>query len=268
VSNDKLDIHPSAKIADDVEIGPWTSIGANTVIGSGTRIGSHVMIGENTELGCNNNIYSHVCIGADPQHVGYKGEKTSLVVGDNNVIREFTTISRGTVEGRGVTSVGSHNYLMAYVHIAHDCEVGHHVVFCNLAQIAGHVCVGDYVFLASYAGVHQHCQIGAYSCLGRATKIYQDILPFMMVTGNPGVPTGLNSVGLRRHGFNGDVLRALKQAYSILYRRDMKLSQIRLELEVLAKKVPEVNMLLDRINSSTRGIARSRRVNGSEEVVR
>ena len=229
--NHQAIIHPSASIAEDVHIGPWTTIGANVVIASGTKIGSHVTIGENTKVGKNNVLHPYVSIGSDPQHVNYTGGKTQLEIGDNNVIREFVTMNRGTTEGRGVTCVGSHNYFMAYSHVAHDCVVGSHVVFANTASIAGHCRVDDYAILGAFSAVHQNVHIGAYSFLGRATKIYQDILPYMLVTGNPGLPRGLNTVGLKRHGFAQDVIRGLKRAFSLLHRRDLKLSEIQSQLQ-------------------------------------
>ncbi|OGO90221.1 MAG: acyl-[acyl-carrier-protein]--UDP-N-acetylglucosamine O-acyltransferase [Coxiella sp. RIFCSPHIGHO2_12_FULL_42_15] len=249
-------IHPTARIADDVSIGPWTVIGENVEIGAGSRVGSHVVIEKNTQLGVNNRIFSHVVLGTDPQHTGYRGEVTWLKIGDHNVIREFVTVNRGTNEV-GVTHVGSHNYLMSYSHIAHDCTVGNHVVFANTASIAGHVSVGDYAILGAFSGVHQFVKIGAFSFLGRATKIFQDILPFMLVTGNPGAPRGLNSVGLRRHGFTPEDMASLKEAFSIIFRRGLKQVEIIAELEQLAKTNPHVMVLLQEIRSSKRGIARN-----------
>lgn len=255
---DKLAIiHSTAKIGTDVTIGPWTLIGKNTIIGDGTEISAHVVIGKNTMLGEKNKIYSYASVGSDPQHLAYNAEETWLEVGNYNTIREFVTINRGTKEGQQVTRIGNDNYLMAYSHIAHDCRVGNYVIFANTASIAGHVEVGDHANLGAFSGVHQFCRIGAYCFLGRATKIYQDILPYMLVTGNPGVPTGLNTVGLRRHGFNGETMRSLKRAFQLIYRDNRKLSEVCAELEKLAADVPEVNNLLIMISTSTRrGFAR------------
>lgn len=254
--DDRAIIHPSAKIGSNVIVGPWTLIGENVVIGDGTEIGAHVVIGENTTLGEKNKIYPYASVGSDPQHLGYKGEETRLEMGNNNVIREFVTLNRGTKEGHQVTRIGNNNYLMAYSHVAHDCRVGNNIVFANTASIAGHVDVGDHAILGAFSGVHQFCRIGAYCFLGRATKIYQDILPYMLVTGNPGVPTGLNSIGLRRHGFQRQTMRSLKQAFRLIYRADLKLDDIRIELEKLMAETPEINDLLIMINSSKRGFAR------------
>lgn len=257
INNHHAIIHPSASIAKDVTIEPWSTIGANVVIGSGTKIGSHVSIGENTKIGKNNIIHPYVSIGSDPQHVNYTGEKTHLEIGDNNVVREFVTMNRGTTEGHGVTSVGDHNYFMAYSHVAHDCVVGNYVVFANTASIAGHCRVDDYAVLGAFSAVHQYVHIGAYSFLGRATKIYQDILPYMLVTGNPGLPRGLNTVGLRRQGFKREVIRELKRAFNLLHRRDIKLNEICEQLKEWSLHTSEINLILEMISASSRGIARS-----------
>lgn len=257
INNNHSIIHPSACIAEDVQIDPWTTIGENVVIESGTKIGSHVTIGANTKIGKNNVIHPYVSIGSDPQHVNYTGGKTHLEIGDNNVIREFVTMNRGTTEGHGVTCIGNHNYFMAYSHVAHDCLVGNHVVFANTASIAGHCRVDDYAILGAFSAVHQNVHIGSYSFLGRATKIYQDILPYMLVTGNPGLPRGLNTIGLKRHGFSKEVIRELKRAFNLLHRRDVKFNDIRVQLKEWSSKIPEMNLILEMIDSSSRGIARS-----------
>ncbi len=250
-------VHPSAVIAEDVIIGPWTIIGENVEIGAGTHISSHVVIDKNTKLGKNNRIYSHSTLGSDPQHLSYAGESTWLEIGDDNVIREFVTINRGTVD-KGLTKLGDKNYLMSYSHIAHDCVVGNHVIFANTASIAGHVTIGDHAILGAFSGVHQFVNVGEYSFLGRATKIYQDILPFMLVIGNPGAPRGLNSVGLGRHGFSNDSMNVLKQAFQIIFRRGLKQIEIVAELEALIAKGSraEVARLLEAFQASDRGIAR------------
>lgn len=253
-------IHPTAKVAEGVTIGPGAIISEHVVIGAGSDVGPYAFIGPHTELGQHNKIYPYASVGSDPQHLGYKGEPTRLVLGDHNVIREFVTISRGTPEGRGVTTLGNHNYLMAYCHVAHDCILENHIIFANTASIAGHVHVENHANLGAFSGIHQNVRIGAYSFLGRGAKVYQDILPYMLVTGNPGVPIGLNSVGLRRHGFKSEAMLSLKRAYHLLYRRELKMEEIRIELEKLAATTPEVRHLLDMIDSSKRGIARTSRV--------
>lgn len=248
-------IHPSAQIAaQDVVIGPWTIIGENVEIGPGTTIDSHVVIEKNTRVGSHNHIFSHAILGTDPQHLGYKNEVTWLHIGDHNVIRECVTINRGTQEAG--TTVGNHNYLMSYVHIAHDSSVGNHVIFANNASIAGHVKIGNHAILGAFSGVHQFVNIGAYSFLGRATKIYQDILPYMLVTGNPGVPRGLNNVGLRRHHFTPESIAILKQAYAIVYRRGLDRATILQALEQLCPTDEHAKHLLHAFTTSVRGIAR------------
>ncbi len=252
-------IDSSAQIASDVMIGPWVKIGPNVVIESGCQIGSHVLIAENTTIGSNTHIYSHAVLGTDPQHMDFKEETTSLVIGKDNVIREFVSINRGTLAGHGKTIIGDHNYFMSYSHIAHDCRVGNHTIFANLAQIAGHVEVGNHAILAAYAGIHQFCRIGAFTFLGRATKVFQDILPYMMVIGNPGGPCNLNLVGLRRNGFSREAISRLKQAFSIIKNRGLGKDQMIAELEPLSQNSPEVATILNMITTSTRGIARAAR---------
>lgn len=248
-------IDPSAVIADDVVIGPWTQIGPNVVIDPGCRIGPHVIIDKNTRIGTGTHIFSHVVLGSDPQHLDYQQEETWLVIGEENVIREFVTINRGTKGG--TTVIGGHNYLMSYSHIAHDCNIGSHIIFANTASVAGHVEVGDYAILGAFSGVHQFVKIGAYSFLGRATKIYQDILPYMLATGNPGAPRGINTVGLRRHGFSAQQRAALKQAFSIIYRQGLLREQMIEALSALNEQTDSVQPLIDAIVRSERGIARA-----------
>lgn len=252
----RVQIDPSAKIAPDVKIGPWTIIGPNVVIGAGSEIGSHVYIEANTKIGQHNKIFPFASIGSAPQHLGFNGEDTFLEIGDHNVIREYVTINRGTKEGDKVTRVGSHNYFMSCAHVAHDCRVGNHTIFANTASIAGFVTVGDHAILGAFTGVHQFVNIGAYSFMGRATKIYNDILPYMLVAGNPGVPHGLNLVGLKRNGFSAEARKKIKEAYSIIYRQSLMKVEIIAALTELAKDSKEVKVLLDALTASTRGIAR------------
>lgn len=248
-------IHPSAKIAEEVTIGPWTEIGENVEIGAGSTVASHVRIEKNTRIGKNTKIFSHAVLGTDPQHLAYDGATTWLEIGDNNVIREFVTINRGT-SAVGTTRVGNNNYLMSYSHIAHDCQVGNHVVFANLASIAGHVRIGDYATLGAFTGIHQFVTVGEHSFLGRATKIFQDILPFMLVIGNPGAPRGLNSVGLRRNGFSQENRALLKEAYALIFKRGLKQQEALLALQNMPSN-PHILRLIEFIKSSKRGIARA-----------
>lgn len=249
-------IDPSAKIGADVTIGPWTQIGADVEIGDGCRIGPHVVINGPCRIGKLNQIFQFASLGEGPQYHGYNGEPTELIVGDHNIIREFVSMNRATTLHSGKTIVGSHNYFMNYTHVAHDCVVGNHVTFANNAQIAGHVVIDDYVTLGAYTGIHQFVHIGQYAFLGRATKIVQDILPYMMVYGNPGAPVGLNKVGLQRQGFSAESLKILRRAHKIIYRQGLQLKEAVAELQTLVSECPEVQALLNAIARAERGIAR------------
>lgn len=249
-------IDPSAKIADGVEIGPFAVIGPGVEIGEGTVIGSHAVISQNTKIGCHNKIYSFASLGGDPQHSHYKDEPTWLEIGDRNVIREFCTINRGTPQDKSITRVGSRNFFMAYVHIAHDCVVGNDVILANNASLAGHVIVEDFVVFGAFCGVHQFVHIGQHSFLGRATKVGQDIPPYVLVTGSPGAPRGLNSVGLKRRGFTEQTIRALRRAYMIVYRRDLKLRDAIVELEAMVPECKELQPFIEALQNSKRGVAR------------
>ena len=249
-------IDPSAKIAKDVTVGPWSIIGKNVEIAAGTWIGPHVVIKENTKIGQNNKIYQFASVGDNPQHLHYKDESTWLEIGDNNVIREFCTLSRGTPQSGGVTRIGHHNYLMAYVHIAHDCQVGNHTIFVNNASLSGHVHVHDYATIGGFVGVHQFCTIGAYSFISIAAMIGKDVLPYVMVVGNSAVVSGLNTVGLKRRGFSTKTIRALRQAYTIIYRQGLTVKQALVELQGLVTEHPEVQLFIEGLQSSARGVVR------------
>lgn len=265
MTDSRFIVDPTAKIAADVKIGPFSIIGPNVEIGSGTVIASHVVIKENTKIGKNNKIHSGVVLGDDPQHVGYKGEPTYLEIGDGNIFREFCTVHRGSHQGGGVTKIGNKNYIMNYAHIAHDCIVGNEVILANNASLAGHVNVGDYVMLSAFCGAHQHVNIGPYSFLGRATKIGQDIPAYVLVTGLPGSPNGLNLVGLKRHGFDEQTIRKLRKAFQIVYREDKALSDAMVALEGMVEECPQVQLFIDSIKSSKRGLARRGLRSGGEE---
>ena len=249
-------VDPTARIAAGVEIGPWTIIGANVEIGEGTVIGPHVVIKGPCKIGRYNQIYQFVSLGEAPQHSGYKGEPTQLMIGDHNIIREYVSMNRATVSGSAKTIVGNHNFFMSYTHVAHDCVVGNHVIFANNSQIAGHVTIDDYVTLGAYTGIHQFVHIGAYCFLGRAAKIVQDCLPFMMVYGNPGVPAGLNKVGLQRAGFSVETLKHLRRAYHIIFRKGLKLQEAIDELRGMVSDCAEIQRLIRAIERAERGIAR------------
>ncbi len=246
-------IHPSATIADNVKIGPWTMIGPEVEIGEGTEIGPHVVIKQDTKIGKQNKIFQYSSIGEDPQHLEYKGEKTYLEIGDNNVIREFCTINRGIPSEAGVTRIGHRNFIMAYVHIAHDCQIGNDIVFVNNATLAGHVIVNDFARIGGYVGVHQRCSIGSYS-FTTAAMIGKDVPPFVIVTGNTANVYGINTVGLKRRGFSTEIIAGIRRAYKIIYNSGLNVSQALKELEEMVETCPPVQLFIDSINTSTRGI--------------
>lgn len=249
-------IHPSARIGKDVTIGPWTIIGENVEIGDGTWIGPHVVIQGPSKIGKNNKIFQFSSVGESPQDKKYRGEPTTLEMGDNNVIREFCTLNRGTTQGTGVTRIGNNNLLMAYVHIAHDCEVGNNTIFANSSSLAGHVQVDDFANLGGYVGVFQFCRLGAYSFTTGASMVVKDVPPFVKVSGNYAKPYGLNTVGLKRHGFTEDMLIYLKRAYKTIYRKGLTVKQAMEELRRMTQDCIEINQLIEFIEASSSGIVR------------
>lgn len=258
------DIHTSAivdaraELDDEVIIGPFTTVGPHVRIGAGTRIGSHCVVDGHTTLGRGNRIYSHNSIGQAPQDKKYAGEPTRLEIGDGNTIREFCTINTGTVQDEGVTRIGNDNWLMAYVHVAHDCRVGDHTIFANNAQIAGHVHVGDWVILGGMSGVHQFCKIGAHAMLAASSKLVQDVPPFVMADGSPAAARGINSEGLRRRGFAPEDIDAVKRAYRLVYREGLLLEEAKRRLADLGTETgtPAVQAFASFIAASSRGIVR------------
>jgi UDP-N-acetylglucosamine acyltransferase len=251
----RADIHPSARIAEGVTIGPWTVIGADVEIGEGTEVASHVVIKGPTRIGKNNKIYQFASVGEDPQDKKYNGEKTLLEIGDNNVIREFCTLNRGTAQGGGVTRIGDGNLFMAYVHIAHDCLIGNHTIFANNASLSGHVTVHDFVILGGFAAVHQFCVLGAHSFIAGTSRIVKDVVPFVLVT-DEAKPCGLNTEGLKRRGFTEETLTNLKRAYKIIYRRGLTIPQSIDELREMLAACPEIQLMIDLLERSERGISR------------
>lgn len=247
-------IDPSAKIADNVEIGPYSIIGADVEIGEGTWIGPHVVIKGPTKIGRNNKIHQFASVGEDPQDLKYRGEKTRLEIGDNNVIREFCTLNRGTVQDKGVTSIGNNNLLMSYVHIAHDCEVGNGTVFANNASLAGHVKVEDHVIMGGFSGVFQFCRIGAHSFIATNSVVIKDVPPYVKVSGHYAKPFGLNTVGLQRRGFGDELMKQLRKAYKIIYRNGLTVADALNELRNL--DIPELSPLIEFIETSNAGIVR------------
>jgi len=257
-----MSIHPtaivssSARIADGVEIGPYAVVGDDVEIDSGTRIESHVVVNGPTRIGRDNHIYQFASIGDDPQDKKYAGEPTRLEIGDRNTIREYCTISRGTVQDEGLTTIGNDNWIMAYVHIAHDCRVGSNTIFANNASLAGHVHVGDWVIFAGFSGAHQFCHIGAHSFLGMYSGTNRDVPAYMMVAGQPAEPRGINSEGLKRRNFSADQIRNIKNAYRLVYRKGLKLAEAIEELEGLVNTQPELRIFIDSLQVSERGILR------------
>lgn len=249
-------IEPGAEIGENVTIGPFSVVSANTSIGDHTWIGPHVVISGHTRIGRNNKVYQFSSIGEAPQHLGYGGEETAVEIGDENVVREYTTINRGTVEGGGVTRVGDHNFLMAYVHIAHDCDVGCHTIFANCASLAGHVSVGDHAILGGFTLVHQFCRIGAHSITGIGCVCLQDVPPFTVAAGNRAEPHGINVKGLRRRSFSEADIIALKRAYKILYRSEMPLKKARERMIEDSDEQSVVRELVRFLDCSERGIIR------------
>ena len=249
-------VDAGAELADDVEIGPYSIIGANVKIGAGTTVGAHAVITGHTTLGAHNQVFHFVSLGEAPQDKKYAGEPTRLEIGDHNVIREFCTFNIGTVQDRGVTTIGSHNWIMAYVHVAHDCVVGNHTIFANNASLAGHTEIGDWVILGGFTGVHQFCKIGAHVMTGISSVVFKDIPPFVMASGQPAAPHGLNNEGLKRRGFSVASLGALKRAYKILYREGNTLTEAQEKLAADAGTHAEIQQLLDFLARSERGIIR------------
>ena len=249
-------VHPNAKLGGNVEIGAYTLVGEHVEIGDDTRIGPHAVITGHTRIGRGNRIFQFVSLGEEPQDKKYAGEPTRLEIGDRNTIREFCTFNTGTAQDKGVTRIGDDNWIMAYVHIAHDCEVGNHAIFANNASLAGHVHVDDYAILGGFTGVHQFCRVGAHVITGIASVVRQDIPPFITASGNPAAPHGLNSEGLKRRGFSSEALAALKRAYKTLYKSGLGLNEAADAIAQEADQQPELRPLADFLRVTGRGIVR------------
>jgi UDP-N-acetylglucosamine acyltransferase len=249
-------IDPSAKLGSNVHVGAYSIIGAGVEIGDNCRIGPHVVINGPTRIGCDNRIFQFCSVGEEPQHRKYAGEPTRLEIGDRNVIREYCSFHRGTTVDRGITQVGSDNYLMAHVHVAHDCVVGSHITMANNATLAGHVHVGDYSILGGYALVHQFCRVGTQAYLGFACAVAQDVPPYVMANGNPAVPHGINSKGLKARGYSSAQVDALRKAYKVLYRSSLLFADAKRELAQLGESESVVKVLADFLNDSKRSIIR------------
>ena len=249
-------VHPRAILGQKVNIGAYSVIGEHVEIGDETRIGPHVVIEGRTRIGKHNRIFQFCSLGAAPQDKKYAGEPTRLEIGDGNTIREFCTLNCGTVQDAGVTRLGSDNWIMAYVHVAHDCEIGDHTIFANNAQIAGHVHIGDHAILGGFTGVHQFVRVGAHSFTAIATVLVHDLPPYVMAAGDSAKPYGINVEGLRRRGFSAESLAAIKRAYKTLYKSGLTLDQAREQLAEQAKTSSEIALLAEFLQGSSRGIVR------------
>lgn len=249
-------IDPAARLADDVRVGAFSVIGADVEIGAGTTVESHVTIGGPTVIGRDNHIFQFNSIGAAPQDKKYAGEPTRLVIGDRNTIREFCTFNRGTAQDRGETTIGDDNWVMAYVHIAHDCVVGNHTIIANGSTLAGHVHVGDFAILGGFTKVHQFCRIGAHSFSGMDSGLNQDLPPYVTCSGMPARPVGINSEGLKRRQYTSEQIRNIKRAYKMIYRSGLRLEEAREQVNELARNNPEVQLFADFIAVGGRGIIR------------
>lgn len=254
--HDTAIVHPAAQLGENVSIGPYSLIGEHVEIGDNTTIAAHVVINGHTRIGRDNRIFQFSSLGEIPQDKKYAGEPTRLEIGDRNIIREFCTFNLGTVQDAGVTRVGNDNWIMAYVHLAHDCQVANNTIFANNASLAGHVHVGDYAILGGFTGVHQFCKIGAHVMTGISSVVFKDIPPYVMAAGQPAAPHGINSEGLKRRGFSPAALAGLKRAYKILYREGLGFSEAQAKLAELVGDVPEVAMLTEFLAQSERGIIR------------
>ena len=245
-----------ARVHEEVSIGPYSIVGPDVEIGPGTRVESHVVLKGPCVIGRDNHIFQFASIGDDPQDKKYAGEPTRLVIGDRNTIREYCTINRGTAQDAGVTRVGNDNWIMAYVHIAHDCVIGDQTIFANNSTLAGHVHIGDWAILGGFTAVHQYCHIGAHTLTGIFTSVTKDIPAYVLASGRPAIPRGINAEGLKRRGFSSNQITNLREAYRALYRQGLKLGEAVEILEQSARTQEEIVALLDSVRSSSRGLIR------------
>ncbi len=253
-------VDPGAELDSSVEVGAYSIIGPNVKVGAGTRIGPHVVINGHTTIGCDNIFYQFSSIGGSPQDKKYAGEPTQLVVGDRNTVREFCTFNTGTAQDEGVTRIGNDNWIMAYVHVAHDCQIGSNTIFANNSTLAGHVRIGDWVILGGATLIHQHCQVGAHAMTAFGTGLSQDLMPFVMASGQPAATHGINSEGLRRRGFSPQQISDIRNAYKLLFRSGLTLEQAKAELASEEAKSEEsaihLNLMRTFLDGVTRGIVR------------
>ncbi|HWL61791.1 MAG TPA: acyl-ACP--UDP-N-acetylglucosamine O-acyltransferase [Steroidobacteraceae bacterium] len=249
-------VSPAAQIAQGVEIGPFAVIGPDVVIGAGCRIGPHAVVQGPTVIGEGNQIFQFASIGDAPQDMKYGGEPTRLVIGARNVFREYVTVNRGTVTGAGETRIGNDNLILAYSHVAHDCVLGDHIIMSNAVNLAGHVEVGDWAIFSGYAGAHQFCRIGAHAFIANNTAVLQDIPPYVLAAGQPAEPRAVNIEGLKRRGFTEEQVRAIRNAFRVLYRSDLKLEEATAQLQKMAAEHQVLDIFASFLAASRRGLAR------------
>jgi UDP-N-acetylglucosamine acyltransferase len=249
-------IHAGAKLGEGVEVGPFCVIGDEVEIGAGTRIDSHVVIHGPTRIGRDNRIHSFAAIGGEPQDKKFRGERCELVIGDRNLIREFVTINRGTADDQGITSIGDDNWIMAYVHIAHDCRIGNQNTFANAASMAGHVHIGNQVILGGFSLIHQFCKVGDHAFTAMGASVNRDVPPYVMVAGEYAQPRGINAEGLKRRGFSAERIAAIKRGYRTLYMAGLPLAEARAKIAEEAGESDDLKQLLDFIDGSTRSLIR------------
>jgi UDP-N-acetylglucosamine acyltransferase len=245
-----------AELDSSVEVGAYSIIGPSVRIDSGTRVGSHVVIKGPTTIGKNNQIFQFSSLGEAPQDKKYNDEPTALEIGDGNTIREFCTFNRGTVQDKGITRIGNDNWIMAYVHIAHDCQIGNHTIFANNSSLAGHVDVHDYAILGGFTLIHQFCKIGAHVITAVGSVVFKDIPPYVTAAGYDAKPHGINAEGLKRRGFSPASITEIKRAYKAIYRKGLSLEEAKVQLGEQLANCPELDILLKFLNTSTRGIVR------------
>lgn len=255
-------VHPGARLGQGVVVGPHCIIEDNVVIGDGTVLEAFAQVKSFTRMGARNHIHSYVMIGGLPQHLGFKGEETWVEMGDNNIVREFATVHRGTVQGFGKTALGSNCMLMAYVHVAHDCLLGDNVIMANAASLAGHVTIGDFAVVSGMSGVHQFVRIGEYAFLGAMGGFGQDVPPFTIATGVRAKLHGLNTIGLRRKGFDRETISALKKAYQMIFRSEMIRDEALAEVEAGFGQFEPVMRLVEFVKTSSRGVTPASNING------
>lgn len=249
-------VDPAAELDENVSVGPFCVIGADVRIGSGSEIGPHVVINGSTDIGHDNRIYQFASVGENPQDRKYAGEVTWLEIGDRNVIREFATINRGTVQDEGITRIGSDNLFMAYIHVAHDCIIGNNTIMANAASLGGHVQIDDWAILGGFTLVHQFTRVGAYSFSGMGSAIGKDVPPYMMVEGKPAKPRGINTEGLKRCGFSQEDLTSIRRAYKMLYKSGLSLEQAISQIAIMQDDMPVLQPMVKFLRSRARSIIR------------